>query len=169
MKSAKIAAEEDRKTPSLSVVNSMEQTIQTNPLDEEFDKKPVRWHIAQFGMMWAAILLFWGAYRAIKYGSLTDIFAAASVAALCVWIGYRVPALFFRAWRSWMKLAEILAVIVTPVVMTALWIVTFVPFSIGLKLLRIKVINTDFRTDTVSYWLERDQKKDQIELYKNQF
>jgi hypothetical protein len=137
--------------------------------DEDFHGKPVRWHIAQFGLMWCAILFLVGAYLTWRGNSYADLVSLTVTGTVLAWIGYRMPGMLYSVWRSWMKLADVLALIVTPIVMTLLWCITFIPFGLGLRLFRIKVMNTEFRTDAHSYWKDREGKKDDVLLFKNQF
>ena len=160
---------DEEKRPALRLVDMNEAVTEKSYLDEDFHGKPVRYHIAQFGLMWLALFLLIGAYLTWRGSSYANVLSLGTTGLLLTWIGYRVPGMLYSVWKSWMKLAEILGLVMTPIVMTFLWCITFIPFGFGLKLLRIKVMNTEFRTDAKSYWMDRDKKKDEVLLFKNQF
>jgi hypothetical protein len=68
-----------------------------------------------------------------------------------------------------MKIAEGIGMVMTMVILSIGWLCLVLPTSAALKLLRIKVMDTNFRSPVASYWETRDPKMDDFKLLERQF
>lgn len=155
----------------LEVVEGM-KSITTPPshLDAFFHRKTVRTHVREFGALFATILVGYGAYIGYRYETpLTEIFAFTLVGLLLRVVSITHPNLLVPAWRGWMMLARMLSVVMTPVMLTVLWVGLVIPLATLLKLFKTKIMDTTFREPVESYWISRDPKKDDFKLLERQF
>ena len=59
--------------------------------------------------------------------------------------------------RFWMKFGEIIGLIITPIILSIIYFMIFLPISIILKLLGIKTLSNEFNKNARSYWIERSE------------
>lgn len=70
--------------------------------------------------------------------------------------------LFFSSYLKfpnylWMKIGQILHFLVSPLIMFLIFIVTFYPIGLFLKLFKIDIININYNKKINSYWIERSK------------
>lgn len=68
-----------------------------------------------------------------------------------------------------MNLARWLSVVMTPVILTVLWVGLVIPLATLLRVFKTKVMDTTFREPVDSYWISRDPRKDDFKLLERQF
>ena len=145
------------------------RAIELDPLDKLLFRKPVRQHVREFGAVVGILLALLAGYIAWQEGSLATVGGLVSAAVAVYGAGVRAPHLLHRVWRGWMKMAEGIGVVMTMVILAIGWLCLMLPTSAVLKLLRIKVMDTNFRSPVTSYWETRDPKMDDFKLLERQF
>jgi hypothetical protein len=68
-----------------------------------------------------------------------------------------------------MALGMFLGTIVTGILLGLVWVLMFIPISIILRVLRIKVMDMSYRTDVKSYWLDIPAAKANFKLLERQY
>lgn len=71
--------------------------------------------------------------------------------------------------KAWMKLAEILFVIVNPVIMFLLYAVCFIPAGIIMKIVRYDPMKKKFDKNATTYWVKRNDENALPDPMKYQF
>lgn len=143
--------------------------LRTDPLDQLLERKPVRQHLKEFGVLFSLIFTAIAGYLIWKQRApFTTIFL--SILALTLtWCAYRAPNLLHPVWKQWMAFADFLGTIVTGIILIASWIILIIPVAIMLRIIRKKVMDCRYGAPVGSYWEERDPKKDDFQLLHNQF
>jgi hypothetical protein len=141
-------------------------------LEARYHGKPVKRHLYEFGVLWSCVALI-AAFYCIWTGEKQEIPLSAVYlsfsGALFISIGIFLRKLYLHPWRIWMLFGHVLGLIVTPIVLTVLWIVFFIPTSFIIKSLGIKPLDMRFRDTCQSYWIRRDIRKDDFQLLSRQF
>ncbi len=140
-----------------------------DPLDELSFRKPIRQHVREFGALIGLILVLPAAYLAWRERSLATVGALVFAGCALYGVGARAPQLLVGVWRGWMRFAEKIGVVMTTLILSVGWFLVVVPTSIALKLFRIKVMDTTFRSPVASYWETRNPKMDDFKLLERQF
>ncbi len=151
--------------PNLTVV----QASSVDPLEEWLFGKRVRQHVREFGALIGVILVALAAYYAWRERSIALVGALTLSGIVVYGIGALKPALLAGVWRGWMRVAEVIGHVMTTVILSIGWVGLMLPTSLTLKLLRIKVMDTTFRSPVPSYWETRDPKLDDFKLLERQF
>ena len=138
-------------------------------LNDSYLRKPVRKHIYEFAVMFAAIVVGYGCWQVWKNTDIVLAFACVAAALILIFFGKVAPRIFLYPWRSWMVLGLALGGVVSGVILSLLWFVMVIPIAIILKISGIKVMDTGFRSEQSSYWRKRDPKKDDFKLLERQF
>jgi hypothetical protein len=152
-----------------------ESTTAPSSLDALYYKRPVREHVREFGTLFAAVFLIVIAYRMWGGAPAAPLFLdrwnvlLALLAVASFVLGRIAPSVLLPVWRAWMKFAEILSMVTTPVIVTILWVVVVIPVALLLKVMRVRVMNTSFREPVDTYWESRDPKKSDFKLLERQF
>lgn len=138
-------------------------------LDDNYYNKPVKKHVWEFSLIFATIVLAIGAYKVLKTSDLPILFACFVVASLLVILGKYIPKILIYPWRSWMIFGVLLGSIVSVVILTVLWFAMLTPIAGILKLLGVKVMDTEYKTSAESYWKSKEAKKQDFKLLEKQF
>lgn len=148
---------EDSRTRLVKVVNSgvPVRVDAPEPLSERFAGKLVSLHVRDFCRLWAVLGLITGAFLWYRGADIVypSLFLVAAVAVLV--FGRLAPHLVLPLWRAWMALARGISAVVTPILLTILWCGMVVPIAMVLRILKVKRVNTVFREEVSSYWMER--------------
>lgn len=154
--------------PVTTVINP-DLSSPLDPLGVVSFGKTARQHVREFGALFATICLGVAAW---KIYCRTEV-----VAALC-WVlpglffavtGFYAPRVLMPLWRGWMKFAHYLAIIMTAVLLTLVWILGFLPIAGIMRLAGVNRMDLSFRADRVSYWEARDAKYDDFKRLKMQY
>jgi hypothetical protein len=140
-----------------------------SPLDELFFGKPVGVHVREFGSLFALICLIIAGFRGYRHDSLSAILIFSSLAAVFAGLGYFFPAALRPVWKGWMAFAHVLSIVMTFVLLSLVWIVGFIPMSVIVKIFKVKLMETGFRTGHPSYWEVRDPKYDDFKRLEQQY
>lgn len=139
-------------------------------LDELYFGKKVRQHLKEFGALCGVLLTGYGAWQGWHYHSIVDMAAFTTIGVILAVVGYAVPRLLHKPWKAWMGFAKLLSFVITPVIMTVLWFLVVVPFSLALKIFRVKNMDTSFKDDSAkSFWIVKEPKEDEFKLLERQF
>lgn len=142
--------------------------VAIDPLDELLFRKPIRRHVAEFGFLFGAIGLVVAGISAWKgHQDRAIIFAAAGI--IFALLGYKTPQILKPVWSGWMKFAHVLGAVMSTLLLSIGWIVLIIPFGLGARLFRLKLMNMEFRQNVPTYWETRDPKYDDFQLLKRQF
>ena len=74
-----------------------------------------------------------------------------------------IAALFFSSIlelpnKIWMKFGFFLNSIISPIIMFVIFVITFYPIGLALKLFRIDIINLKYNKNLKSYWITRSNE-----------
>lgn len=156
-----------RPAPVLEVIDCTARA--SDRLEERYYGKPIRQHVKEFGALWGAILLGVAAYRGWHGHALSETVLLTSLAGLLVLVGYRLPRVLRPIWRAWMALGHLLGMVVTFVLMSAVWIVMVIPLALGLRIFGKKVMEMRFRSAAQSYWEDIPVAQQDFKLLERQF
>ncbi len=84
-------------------------------------------------------------------------------------LGYMRPAVLGLLNAAWFRLALLLSAVVTPIVIAVLYVATFLPMSLFLRLVGRDLLGLRQEPDRTSYWLIRDPPGPAQGTMKQQF
>lgn len=140
-----------------------------NPLDQLFHGRKVREHIREFGALFALIFAVISAFVFYRHGSDTKALTYLGIGSVVLLLGARAPAVLHPVWSGWMKFAEKLSVVTTFAILMVAWSLLVVPMALLLRVLRVKVMNMDYRLPVDSYWETRAERLHDFKLLERQF
>lgn len=140
-----------------------------DPLAEDFFGRPVRQHVKEFAAIMAAISFAIAAAKIYKDTPPSVIASWIAAGVVVTTLGYLFPRLLLPVWRGWMKLAHMLSIIMTCVILGLVWAIGFVPMATFLRVLRIKTMDLSYRAPVGTYWEKRDSKYDDFKRLEQQF
>ena len=151
------------KTPQKAIL------LKEYPLDEMWMGKSVRQHVREFATIFATIFCAVGAFKLYRGAPLNTGLVWGGLGLVVATLGYRAPVALHPLWRAWMKLAHYLSIVMTFVIVSAVWCIGLVPMAYLLKILGIKRIDLSYRSGVDSYWEKRDVKYDDFKRLELQF
>ena len=77
-----------------------------------------------------------------------------------------IPGLFFYPNIIWFKFGILLSKIISPVIMFLIYIITFLPIGLLLKMANKDLLKTKINKNNKSYWIKRNND---IQDLRNQF
>lgn len=108
-----------------------------------------------FGFTFVVVFVLLAAWQAwIDHVRIALFFTGLSVAVLLVALSR--PALLNRLNRAWMKLAELLHRIVSPIVLGGMYFLVITPFGIVMRLAGRDALLRRLDPTARSYWINRD-------------
>jgi Saxitoxin biosynthesis operon protein SxtJ len=123
-----------------------------------FHGKEVRVHVYSFGRTFFIILSLIGLWRGFSGHSFLGSFLWCLVGA-SLWAACKLsPKLMEPIWRGWMKLGVLLGVVVTPLLLGIIWIVMMIPLSLLLRVSGKRLMDTEFRDSSSTFWKSREGK-----------
>ena len=138
-------------------------------LDGLWFGKPVRVHVRQFGVMFAVICTVIAAWSVYRNADLTQLGVITLGLGVLFFAGSRTPRVLYPVWRAWMAFAERLGVVMTFLILVVGWVLAFVPIALLVRVLGIRVMDLEFRSNVPSYFVKRDPKLDDFKLLERQF
>jgi hypothetical protein len=111
----------------------------------------------------ALLRLYWT--KAIGF----DVIAFASLGAILLALAALAPNLLMHPNRLWMKLGLLLARIVNPIIMFAMFSLVFVPIGIVMRLFKRDALRRERNPQAASYWIERQPPGPPADGIVNQF
>ena len=119
-----------------------------------------------FGLLLAAICLivagiyFWHGQIAYAWSALALIFLAISLT---------VPRILAPAKRLWLKLAELLSIVVSPVMLGFMYVVAMIPVGLLIRVSGKDLLSLKRDASAGSYWIKRTAGGPAPESLKDQF
>lgn len=138
-------------------------------LDEVWEKKSVRRHILEFGLLFGAIGLGLTGYKGWHGASLERCILGALVSFGFVGVSAAMPKLIWPLWRAWMGLAKLLNMVMTPIILALLWFCVLAPTALFLKAVGKRVMDLSFRADVPTYWIDRPARSHDFKRLERQF
>lgn len=110
-----------------------------------------------FGLTIGIILIAIGAFQLLARGAQLETAAIfAGPGALLVILAVLAPQSLALPNRLWMKLGELLARIMNPIIMLLMFVILFVPPALVMRLIGRDALRLRPDPDAKSYWLDRD-------------
>ena len=142
---------------------------QVHPLDEVWMRKSIRRHVNEFSCVIALVLLIIAGFGLYKGHALVTPAALAVTAIILVAVGYLAPALLHPVWKSWMKLATGIGLVMTTLILSLGWTILIIPFALVMRIVGKRVMDLSYATGVPTYWDTRDAKHDDFKLLERQF
>lgn len=117
------------------------------------------------GILTLIALVKW--WRASEITTVTAVLALIGV--VLVVLALIAPSTLTRANHLWMRLGLVLFKIVNPVVMFLIYVSTFVPIGIYLRLRGNDALTEQFDKNAKTYWIDKPQGEAAQATMKNQF
>jgi hypothetical protein len=123
----------------------------------------------KFGLTVGACFVAFACARwALGHGGLvTDVMAAAG--ATLVVVGASVPRLLGPLNRAWMRLGVVMASIVNPIVMLAMFALVFTPIALIMRLRGRDALGLRRKSADATYWHECEERANASERLRQQF
>jgi len=131
--------------------------------------KPVKQHVYEFAIIIGIVTALYGAVLTYKYAHVADAVAYTGVGLIIVAVGKAMPQLLFIPWKAWMTLAQCLGFIMTYIVLTLCWFAILVPTALMMRLFGIKVMDTQYGSNALTYWKPRDARRNDPKFLERQF
>lgn len=165
----KMSSVESESGRSLRVIQGMKgRTI--DPLDDLSYGKPVRQHVREFGAVMGLVACVIAYFQIAKHHVSPLIGGSILLTGVLVYcLGVFAPRLLKPAWQGWMKFAHYLGLMMTTVLLTAMWVAVVIPVGLAVKILGIKVMDMRFRAPVNSYWEDRAHGMDDFKLLERQW
>ena len=138
-------------------------------IDSSYLRKSIRQHIKEFACIFAILGLLYAGYSWYYLGSLYSFAISIFASVVLLVLGYGYPLALYPIWKAWMGLAHILSFIITGIIISAMWLIVFIPLALFLNLIGKRVMDLSFDRSCDSYWLERDSKMHDFKLLERQF
>jgi Saxitoxin biosynthesis operon protein SxtJ len=113
--------------------------------------------------------LFISAYLIWVNPSVAPVIYLASGSIVFILAGYLLPILLYPLWKAWMKFGELLGLVMSFLVLGAIWVTMFIPLGLLFKLFGKKVMEVSFNKEATTYWIERDHTQDDFKLLERQY
>lgn len=94
---------------------------------------------------------------------------ATVVAAAFALLAFVAPNVLQPMNRLWFKFGELLARIVSPIIMGIMFFLVFTPMAFVLRLLGKDLLSLKLNSEADTYWVKRDRKEREMGSMKNQF
>lgn len=154
---------------SLRVIQGMKGRA-INPLDELSYGKPVRQHVREFGAVMGLLACVIAYFQIAKHHVSLMVGGSILLAGVLVYcIGLFAPQILKPTWQAWMKFAHYLGLVMTTVLLTAMWVAVVIPIGVAVKVLGIKIMDMRFRAPVNSYWEDRAAGMDDFKLLERQW
>ncbi len=140
-----------------------------DPLEESWFGKPVRHHVREFGLLFAAIGFSLVAVKLYRGAEMPDVVSWIGAATAFALLGLFAPRVLLPLWRGWMKLAHYLSIVMTSVILSLAWCIGFLPMAGLLRVLGIKRMDLSYKSGATTYWESRDAKYDDFKRLELQF
>ena len=120
-----------------------------------------------FGILFTVVFALAGAY--LWWKRLHGVAWLFSASGLTLLVTLLVPAWLTPFNRAWMKLAELLNRVVSPLVLGLIFYGMFTPIAWGMRLAGRDALRRRFEPEAKTYWLERDPPGPDPSGLPNQF
>ena len=117
-----------------------------------------------FGVVFAVVFTILGFWPLIRGGDMRPVLVLIAVVFLA--LAYLAPNVLRIPNRLWFRFGLLLGAVVAPIVMALVYVTTFVPLGLTMRLLGKDLLNKKLDRAASSYWIERS---DPPQSMKNQF
>jgi len=93
----------------------------------------------------------------------------AGLALLPPLLAYGLPAVWMRAFRAWMRLAEGLSWVMTRVILTVFFYGVLTPVGLVMRLFGRAPLDLAWRDGRASYWIDKPPRESSLDLSRKQF
>jgi hypothetical protein len=155
---------EERERPMLRLIEGTKDPLETISFG-----RPVREHVRDFGVLFALIATAIAGFIVWRSGSDAKALSFLLGAAVFFLGGCFAPKALYPLWKAWMAFAEKLSVVMTYLILMLAWCIIVVPMALVLRVVRVKVMNMNFRLNVDSYWEERPTRLHDFKLLERQF
>lgn len=129
--------------------------------------KPVLPSNRQFGLVF---VVFFAVLAAVSWWRGGNWYPGLALASLSVGlIALAAPTLLTPFNRWWMKLAEIMNRVVSPVVLGVMFFGLITPYGLVMRVFRADPLRRKAEPDATSYWIDRDPPGPAVGSMNNQF
>ncbi|OCP05731.1 MULTISPECIES: hypothetical protein [unclassified Ensifer] len=142
-------------------------SISHGPLNETLPEGPSN---RSFGYTVGGILVLIALVKLWRSSEMTVFTGAlALIGAVLVSLAFVAPSTLTGANRLWMQLGLVLFKIVNPVVMLLIYVTTFVPIGLYLRLRGNDALTAEFDKSAKTYWIDKPKGGAPEATMKNQF
>lgn len=132
-------------------------------LDEDIEISSDR----SFGIVFAIVFLIIGLYPLISSG---DIRWWSMIISICfLFLAFVFPRTLYPLNFMWMKLGFFLQRVVSPIVLSLVYIVSVIPIGIIMRLFKKDILSIKLDKSKESYWVTRGTRSPKKESLKKQF
>lgn len=141
------------------MASALEPIVQRGAAPESSDRS--------FGFVFAAVFALIAGWPLWHGG--TPRWWAAGLAAVFALVALVAPAILHPLNRLWLGLGRLLHMVMSPLVMGAIFFLCVTPIGWFMRLRGKDVLSLSRRPDLKSYWVERDAAASEAQSMKNQF
>ena len=117
-----------------------------------------------FSIIFFIFFLYLFAFDVLKYKEISFYFLTLSI--IFILIAFFYNKILYYPNLYWYKLGMLLSVIISPIIMFAVYLIAFVIFGLIIKITKGKLLNTNFESNKKTYWEIRSYE---LQDMKNQF
>lgn len=110
-----------------------------------------------FGIVFACVFFLVGMWPFV-FGDGRVRFTFLAIAVVFLALAYLAPNTLRVPNRLWFKLGMLLGAIVAPIVMALVYVTTFVPIGVVVRLLGKDLLSTKIEPEVKSYWIAREKQ-----------
>lgn len=142
----------------------------SDKLERIFHRKTVRRHILEFAQVFAVIFVGYSIYD-LTFGSksLAVTFSMLILSLILILLAKYFPLLIHPVWDAWIALGEGLGMVTSFLILSLTWIAMVIPMGLILRILGRKVMDTNFKEEKESYWLDKNPKDGDFKLLERQY
>ena len=116
-----------------------------------------------FGVVFTLVFFIVGVIFFIKNFETYKLMLALSIIFLIITLF--LPQLFKLPNEIWFIIGRIISFIISPIILGFIFFFVITPISIIIKMMKIDIINQKLNFKLNSYWLDRDEKKENNSLW----
>jgi hypothetical protein len=116
-----------------------------------------------FGVVFTLVFFIVGVIFFIKNFETYKLMLALSIIFLIITLF--LPQLFKLPNEIWFIIGRIISFIISPIILGFIFFLVITPISIIIKMMKIDIINQKLNFKLNSYWLDRDEKKENNSLW----
>lgn len=122
----------------------------------------------RFGLVLAVLAAALGGWSLWREHAVRAVFFGV-VASLAAILPPLAPLLWLRAFRAWMRLAEVLSWVSTRVILGLFFYLVLTPIGLAARLVRKDPLDLAWKDGQPSYWKDKDLVAETLERYEKQY
>lgn len=123
--------------------------------------------VRNFGLLFAALGIFAGAFMAWKGNSAAWVAFGLAVVFFCT--GVFLPRVLAPVYRAWMRFAAVLAWLNTRLLLSVFFYLVVTPIGLVMRLVRKDLLQQKIDRTAASYWHKRNIRGTEKESYEHLF